>query len=76
MKKIVPALNKIQLICQDERAMLSDLGKARKELFAAIREALVEAICISRIDGDNVISQASVNREIKFLADFDKLNGG
>jgi hypothetical protein len=76
MKGIVPALNKIQLACMDSNAPLSAIGQARKQLFAAIREALVEAICISRIEGDCIITQSMVNREIKFLADFDKLNGG
>lgn len=62
MKNIVPALNKIQLnlTSQPTRESLTQLGMARKELFAAIREAIV--------DGMNTNDQAS------FLAKFDKLN--
>ena len=71
MKKIVPALNKIQLVCQDASMPLSELGKARKELFAAIREALMEvANCSGHYSNMDQISVDS------YLSKFDKLNGG
>jgi hypothetical protein len=42
VKGIGPALGKVQLACMDRAAPLSAIGHARKELFGAIREALVE----------------------------------
>jgi hypothetical protein len=62
MKNIIPALNKIQLVCQDRNAPLADLGKARKELFEAIRDTLIRMM------------SSSPENQSKLLADFDKLN--
>jgi hypothetical protein len=70
MKNIVPALNKLQLALMDRSAPLSDIGIARKELFAAIREAIINAM----IAADP--SDKSLNKECSdMLAKFDRLNG-
>ena len=67
MKNILPALNKLQIACQDKTAPLTDIGKARKELFAAIRQTLVE--------GMNISCNQPLAAGHEFLAKFDKLNG-
>ena len=74
MKNIIPALNKLQLACQDMNAPLTDIGYARRELFEAIREALVQAIELQR-DPKQPVTQEMVSRDIKFLSQFEKLNG-
>lgn len=78
MKKIVPALNKVQLVCQDASVPLSELGKARKELFAAIREVITGAALAATKDTASCIVEGvpKTNLLEKYLIDFDKLNGG
>jgi len=71
VKNIIPALNKIQIVCQDRNAPLSDLGKARKELFAAIREAITD---FAPGEVPNITPAIAKFRQ-EYLAKFDKLNG-
>jgi len=74
MKGIVPALNKVQLACQDRKAPLSDIGSARKELFAAIREALEGAALAATKDTAAISLNQRTNLLDEYLAKFDKLN--
>jgi hypothetical protein len=70
MKNIIPALNRLQLVCQDRAAPLSDIGDARKQLFAAIEEALVEACnCCGHFSNKDQMSIGA------YLIKFSKLNG-
>ena len=66
MKDIGPALGRLQIACQDRNAPLSDIGKARKELFAAIKATILQ--------GMNFHLSQDAERT-KFLAQLDKLNG-
>lgn len=43
MKKINPSIDDLQIICMNPSLNLNDLAKARRNLFQAIREALIEA---------------------------------
>lgn len=76
MKNIIPALNKIQLACMDKDAPLSDLGRARKELFAAIKEAANEAALAAAKDTAScaVESMPKSNLLNEWFTKFDKLN--
>lgn len=71
MKNITPALNKLQLACMDSKAPLSAIGQARKELFAAIREA-IEGYAVRADPGKH---PAIAKEQAEYLAKFDKLNG-
>jgi hypothetical protein len=66
LKDITPALNKLQLACMDRGAPLSDIGKARRELFTAIRETVLQGMNFH-------ISQDA--ERTKFLAQLEKING-
>jgi len=68
MKNIIPALNKLQNVCMDKSAPLTAIGYARKELFAAIREAIVNF----PLSGTN--PTAMLQAQTEYLAKFDKLN--
>jgi len=71
MKSIVPALNKLQLACQDREASLAAIGQARKELFVAIREAITD---FAPGEVPNITPAIAKFRQ-EYLAKFDKLNG-
>lgn len=73
MRNIIPALNKLQLACQDTSVPMSELGQARKELFAAIREAIVGLPMVDITTGAG--NPALVKAQAEYLAKFDKLNG-
>jgi hypothetical protein len=70
MKNIIPALNKLQRACMDRAAPLSDIGLARKELFAAIRETIVGFV--PEVDAGT--HPAIAKERAEYLAKFDKLN--
>jgi hypothetical protein len=71
MKNIIPSLNKVQLACMDRSAgSLNRLGQARKELFAAIREAII-GYAAEVETGTPTIAKERAD----YLAKFDKLNG-
>jgi hypothetical protein len=86
MKNIIPALNKIQIACQDHNVPLSDIGLARKELFKAIRETIVQSLNLeipqstggfvpvsSFVPANRIAALDKACRD--FLEKFDKLNG-
>ena len=66
MKDIGPALGRLQIACMDHAAPLSDIAKARKELFAAIRATVLQ--------GMNFHMSQDAERA-KFLSQLEKLNG-
>jgi hypothetical protein len=76
MKNIIPALNKLQLACQDGSLPMSAIGAARKELFFAIREAITEAALCATKDTAQAASGVGKKEDnlIAFMAKFDKLN--
>jgi hypothetical protein len=64
MKGIVPALNKMQGACMSvSPTSLRDLGQARKELFLAIREAMVA-----------FAGELDPTKRTEYLSKFDKLS--
>ena len=76
MKNIIPALNKLQIACQDRKAPLSDIAKARKELFAAIRESFIELLSLEN-EKENIANESFMlvtKKQTEYLAKFDKLN--
>ena len=77
MKNINPAINKLQLACQDRSLPMSAIGQARKELFLAIREAITEAALAATDDTAQAASGAGrkEDRLIAFMLKFDRLNG-
>jgi hypothetical protein len=77
MKNISPALGRLQIACFDNEAPLSDIGKARKELFLAIREALGEIALAATKDtaACAVEKMPKTNLVGEYLAKFDKLIG-
>ena len=68
MKKILPALSAVQVAARDaSRDWATNLGKARQELAAAIREAIVEG-------ANGVTTGTTKPLPIEtYLAKFDKL---
>lgn len=62
MKEFLAALNNLQIACMKDDVPLENIGKARKEIFIAVRRII--------IDGMNTSSQAD------FLAKFDKFTIG
>ena len=70
MKKILPALSNVQMAARDtSRDWAANLGKARQELAAAIREAIVGFAP----EVDAAKHPAIAKERADYLAKFDKL---
>ena len=77
MKDIIPAINRLQLACQDSEVPLANIGKIRKELMTAIRQAIMEAALAATKDTASCAVEKSPKTKCldDFMVKFDKLNG-
>ena len=83
MKKIIPAINSLQLACMTmDHTANQKLGQARKDLMAAIREAITEGASAATKDTiasyplpEHITASKGTSLLEQYLAKFDKLNG-